>query len=787
MRITKQSITVAIVLLAVFTLGSLSMMWSFSTNAQTVEEDAPITTNDVERITNGTFDENTDGWWTTPNTELEHATDKACLDVPSGTTNPWDVLAGQDNIFLEEGQEYLLTFDAYADAPVTVLAVTQLGVPPYTAPFSQDISLTTESQPFEFTFVSTLSIDNGQFLFQAGGNADTFNMCFDNVSLIGGEQEPPTYEPDTGPVVRVNQVGYIPALPKFASVVSDTTTPLSWELKDQNGNVVESGNTTVFGYDEASDDTIHIVDFSSVDIAGTDYVLDVNGVESYPFDITTALYDQLRYDALAYFYHSRSGIEIEAQYVGEEYARPAGHIGVDPNQGDTSVPCAPDIDCDYSLDVSGGWYDAGDHGKYVVNGGISLWTMLNQYERTLHVDSANTDAFDDGKMAIPENDNDIPDILDEARWNMEFMLKMQVPEGEPKAGMAHHKMHDDQWTPLPMLPHLDPQPRYLRPPSTAATLNLAATAAQCARIWENIDPAFAQQCLTVAETAWQAALDNPTDYAPVTDTTGGGPYNDDNVTDEFYWAAAELFITTGEAVYQDYMVDSPHYKGASLSADGFFWGEVAALGDLSLALVPNEFASEDISDIRTAIATTADTMVANINTQGYPNPYKPDTNEYVWGSNSSTLNNAIVMAAAYDYTEDTTYRDAVFTSMDYLLGRNGLNQSYITGYGEKASQNQHHRFWANQIDDSLPIPPAGTLAGGPNSELQDPIAARDLVGCAPQKCYIDDIDSYSTNEVTINWNAPLAWVAHFLSEQAQQASGEQPPTSTGTYLPMITR
>ncbi|NOK61394.1 MAG: glycosyl hydrolase family 5 [Chloroflexi bacterium AL-W] len=783
MQHTKRSITVTIGLLVVFALGSLSMIWSFATQAQMMEEDAPAITNDTERITNGTFDENTNGWWTTANTTLEHATDKACFGIPGGTTNPWDVIAGQDNILLEEGQDYLLTFDAYADAPITIRSVTQLGQPPYTAPFSQDIDLTTETQSFEFTFVSTLSIDNGQFLFQVGGSADTFNMCFDNVSLKGGNQEPPTYEPDTGSTVRVNQVGYIPTLPKYASVVTDTTTPLMWELKDQSGNVVESGNTTVFGYDEASDDPVHLIDFSDFDTAGTDYVLDINGIESYPFDLSTSLYDQLRYDALTYFYHNRSGIEIDSHYVGEEYARPAGHIGVEPNQGDTSVSCAPDIDCDYALDVSGGWYDAGDYGKYVVNGGISLWTMLNQYERTFHIDSANTDAFADGKMAIPEDDNDVPDILDEARWQMEFLLKMQVPEGETKAGMAHHKMHDAQWTPLPMLPHLDPQPRYLRPPSTAATLNLAATGAQCARIWETIDPTFAQQCLTAAETAWQAALDNPEDYAPVSDTTGGGPYNDDNVTDEFYWAAAELFITTGEAVYQDYMAESSHYKGASLSAEGFFWGEVAALGDLSLALIPNELATEDINDIRTAIATTADTMVANINTQGYPTPYKPDTGEYVWGSNSSVLNNAIMMAAAYDYTQDTTYRDAVFAAMDYLLGRNGLNQSYITGYGEKASQNQHHRFWANQNDSNLPNPPAGTLAGGPNSGLQDPVAVRDLVGCAPQKCYIDDIESYSTNEVTINWNAPLAWIAHFLSEQANQASGEQ--TSTTVYLPII--
>src|SRR5690606_25376540 len=157
------------------------------------------------------------------------------------------------------------------------------------------------------------------------------------------------------------------------------------------------------------------------------------------------------------------------------YGRPAGHVGVEPNQGDISVPRQPGV-CDYFLNVSGGWYDAGDHGKYVVNGGSSAHPLMSLYER-------GKAAFAGGPLHITETGNGVPDVLDEARWEQEFLLSMQVPDGKPLAGMAHHKIHDREWTGLPLLPHLDPQPRELHPPSTAATLNLAATAAQAARVF----------------------------------------------------------------------------------------------------------------------------------------------------------------------------------------------------------------------------------------------------------------------------------------------------------------
>ncbi|TET52124.1 MAG: hypothetical protein E3J64_05725, partial [Anaerolineales bacterium] len=488
----------------------------------------------------------------------------------------------------------------------------------------------------------------------------------------------PTPIPPPMKLVHVNQTGYLCGAPKRAVAVDASGSPLEWELLDGAGAVVLSGSTIVYGDDDASGDHVHVADFSDRTAEGTGYTLRVGDEVSHPFDIGPDIYHQLKYDALAYFYHNRSGVEIEMPYAGDEqWTRPAGHIGVSPNLGDTDVTCYAGASaggqqisgCDYSLDVSGGWYDAGDHGKYVVNGGISVWTLMNQYERGLHLGSS-VDDFGDGRMNIPENDNGEPDILDEARWEMEFLLSMQIPEatGEPTAGMVHHKVHDTEWTGLPLLAHEDPQQRYLYPPSTAATLNLAATAAQCARIWESIDPDFSQQCLSAAELAWGAALANPEEYAQ--DFDGGGTYGDDVLSDEFYWAAAELYVTTGEAEYRDYVRASHHRTG--LRVDGgssMYWGDTAALGTISLAVVPNELDEDELDEARASIVSTADIYVATLDEEGYLVPFAL-ADGYPWGSNSSVLNNLIVVALAHDFTGDEVYLHAVSEGMDYILGRN---------------------------------------------------------------------------------------------------------------------
>ncbi|XVS67506.1 glycoside hydrolase family 9 protein [Actinosynnema sp. CA-299493] len=570
--------------------------------------------------------------------------------------------------------------------------------------------------------------------------------------------------PDAGPAVKVNQVAYVPGLPKQATVVNGSGSPAAWALRDASGATVASGQTSVRGADPLSGDSVHIVDFSSFDTPGTGYVLSVAGASSNPFDISADPLKRLRYDSLAFFYHQRSGTPIQAEHVGARYARPAGHLDVAPNRGDSGVPCR--VSCGYTSDVRGGWYDAGDHGKYGVDTGIAAWQLINEYERTLHVTGADRAALGDGKLAIPERGNGVPDILDEARWGVEFLMKMQVPPGRTDAGMVRHKVSDENWTALPMRPDQDPQPRLLSAVTTAATLNLAAVAAQAARVWRGIDAEFAARALTAAQRAYTAAKANPTRYADPNDGNGGGTYVDNTVTDEFFWAAAELFTTTGGGDYRADVTGSSLFRGRGFDQGGFDWWWTSGLGDTTLALVPNGLSASDVSATRAAFASYGDRLLDQASAQGYPAP----ASGYYWGSNGVVANAANVLALAHDFTGQAKYRAGVYQTLDYLFGRNPFNHSYVTGYGERATRNSHHRFWANQLDQSLPIPPAGLLAGGPNTDLQDPVAQQQLAGCKPQKCYLDDINAWSVNEVALNWNAALAWLSAWAAEKAGPGS-----------------
>ncbi|MDG4766625.1 glycoside hydrolase family 9 protein [Solwaraspora sp. WMMD406] len=734
-----------------------------------------------EQITNGDFSNGTTGWTTYGTTNTGVTDERLCAAVPAGLANPWDAGILQDGVPLIAGEPYVISFEASADPGANVRAVVQLGADPYTGYFGRDLVLTAEPQRVEQTFVASDDTTRAQVAFQVGGNADGFTFCLDDVSLRGGEEEPP-YQPDTGPRVRVNQVGYLPGGPKNATIVTDADEPVTWELHDAAGDTVASGQSTPRGLDTASRQQAHSVDFSAYRGTGDDYTLVADGETSYPFAISGDIYQQLRSDALQFFYIQRSGIAIDGDLVGEEYARPAGHLGVAPNQGDTDVPCQPGV-CDYRLDVRGGWYDAGDHGKYVVNGGIATYQLLSTFERTKTAPSANGGAaLADSTLRVPERDNGVPDILDEARWELEFLMRMQVPAGEPLAGMAHHKMHDRNWTGMPMQPEDDPELRELHPPSTAATLNLAAVAAQCARLFAPYDADFAGQCRTSARAAYAAAKANPDLLADPNDGNGGGAYSDPNVSDEFYWAAAQLYLTTGEQTYLSDLSASPHHSADVFDPTGFGWGSTAALGRLDLATVPNGLAPQERERIQASVVAAADEYLAALDSQAYGLPMPGHRGAYFWGANSNIINNAVVLATSYDLTGDVEYRDGAVQAMDYIFGRNALNHSYVTGWGTVYPRNQHSRIFGNQLDPSLPNPPAGSIAGGANASLDDPFVRELLDGCAPMFCYVDHIDSYSTNEVAINWNSALSWIASFLDDQGDAVPAPAPLACRAEYV-----
>ena len=720
-----------------------------------------------ELIPGGTFDGTVAPWWTTSDMVARNGDGRLCVDVPGGTSTAWSSIVGVDNVPVVSGEDYDFSFTvvAVSPSPVVIRALIQQPVSPWAATYEANPSVGGTESDFSYKFTSGADLPAAQVVFQIGGAAAPWSFCLDDVSLHTGEPAA-AYVPETGTRVRVNQLGYLPMGPKHATLMTEAKEPLPWTLRNSSGAAVATGTTEPRGEDYSAGSAVQVIDFGGVTATGTGYTIEADGETSYPFAIDDDIYSTLRYDALDYFHLVRSGIAIATP----GYERPAGHLDVAPNTGDTSVGCAVPVaymqgwTCDYRLDVRGGWYDAGDHGKYVVNGGIAVYQLLSTYERTLTATTATAGALDDGSLDVPEAGNGVPDVLDEARWELEFMLRMQVPDSEPLAGMVHHKVQDDDWTGLPLLPSDDPELRELHRPSTAATLNLAAVAAKGSRLFEKFDPDFAATLLAASRRAWAAAEANPELYAPPADgNDGGGAYDDKDVSDEFYWAASELYLTTGEQQFEDALNESPWSDKDLFLVGGFSWGSTAALGRLDLATVPSKL--KDAGSVRASIVDLADEYLEVQGGQNFGQPYAPNSG-YVWGSNSAVLNNAVVLATAFDLTGTEKYSAAVVESMDYLLGRNAMNNSYVTGYGTVFSHNQHSRWFAHELNPALPSPPNGTLAGGPNSTFADPLAQQTFnEGCADQQCYLDDIQSFSTNEMAVNWNSALAWVASFVDDQ----------------------
>ncbi len=666
--------------------------------------------------------------------------------------------------------------------------------------------------------------------------------------------------------ISVNQVGYYPNLSKVATLGDNAgdilygatkielgDNPYDYEIVDAaTGEVADTGKTTpIAGIDADSGDKCHKIDFTDFTKEGR-YYLRIKGENwrSYEFDINDHIYSTSEHNmlvnALNYFYQNRSGLDIEEKYITSGDKTTLAHEGghktdsatiqnawvktykTEGKKGEGISSCDALTTYKSSVleDGSGGWYDAGDHGKYVVNGGISVWTLQNMYERTLK--QGNKDKFGDGSknIVVPESSNGVPDILDECAYELDWMEKMIVKSDEPTwgkyAGLVYHKLHDQKWTGLATRP-LGYEKEWLtcrivKPPTYTATLNFVACAAQAARLWKDVKPAKADHYLELAKTSFEAFKthykaktgDNDTNplWPPLDQAIGGGAYGDSEALDDAYWAACELYATTGEKEYYDYINQPQFSKYAFTVVDelnggenkgsfsSFNWGCTSSCGSLSLYLNRDNAALKDLTQankdsIVKGIVAASDKYIAKENAQAYGIPYEGSEytdpvnlpadvviKGYEWGSNSFVVNNAMVMAYAYDETQDVQYMNGVITAMDYLFGRNPMAYSYVSGYGSYKLVNPHHRYWSHELDKTLPLAPDGVMSGGANAGLQDPYVR--ALGFVPgdndnnysQRCYVDSIEAWSTNEVTINWNSPFAWVVSFLDDEAADATSK---------------
>jgi len=425
---------------------------------------------------------------------------------------------------------------------------------------------------------------------------------------------------------------------------------------------------------------------------------------------------------------------IRAQYAGV-HARGLGHPDTNvkvhrsaatSNRPEGTIVSAP-----------GGWYDAGDYGKYIVNSGISTYTLLSSYQHFKRY-------YQSLNLAIPESTNDVPDIVDEIKWNLDWMEKMQDVDGG-----VYHKLTLLKFSDIDVAPADEKKQRFVIGKSVTATLNFAAVMSVASRVMQEFDgqfPGVARRYENAALRAYDWAKRNPDALYEQPDDVATGAYGDKNANDEFSWAAAELFLLTGDATFFAEFMRRNADPGANLS-----WPQVSALGYVSLANFGQPMLSEEqYSLVVKRLLQAADKQYQLYQDSAYG--VAAGLPDFEWGSNSNVLNNGMVLFQAYRLTGDDKYKTAAMSTVDYVLGKNASGFSFVTGHGDHTPLNIHHR---PSVADDTPIPVPGFIAGGPHTGRQDKC---DYPGDQPATNYVDTVCSYSTNEIAINWNAPLVYM-----------------------------
>lgn len=531
--------------------------------------------------------------------------------------------------------------------------------------------------------------------------------------------------------IKLNQIGFLPAAAKVA-VVPDVAAASFAVIKD--GAVVQTGALKPAVWSEEAGERVRLADFSQLKAPGR-YQLRVAGLpDSAPFEIRGDAYQALNAAAIKAYYYNRAGIALDARYAGI-YARAAGHadtqVLVHASAASASRPAGSVISSPQ------GWYDAGDYNKYIVNSGISTYTLLAAYEDFPAY-------FKAQNLNLPESGNGVPDLLNEARWNLEWMLTMQDPDDDG----VYHKLTNLRFD-GEVMPAQATQPRYVVQKTTAAALDFAAVMAVASRVYAPYDKAFAARAGTAAQSAWRWAQAHPAEYYRQPQDVATGEYGDHDVSDEFAWAAAELYISTGKDDYYQAI------HVATLAATVPSWSDVRGLAWLSLARHRKQLdAAADQTLIASRIDTLSQQLAASWKRSAYATTMQKG--DYVWGSSAVAMNQAMVLLHGYRLSGKREYLDAAQSGLDYVLGRNATGSSFVTGYGARSPLHPHHRpSQADGID--APVP--GWLVGGPQPGQQDKQHCPPYPSALPAKSWLDHGCSYASNEIAINWNAPLVYVS----------------------------
>ncbi|MCR5324906.1 MAG: glycoside hydrolase family 9 protein [Lachnospiraceae bacterium] len=580
--------------------------------------------------------------------------------------------------------------------------------------------------------------------------------------------------------IRIDQNGYSTHLPKYIAVLKNE--PVS--LYTPAGDLVRKYEDPGLSFDEASGDDLAIIDLG--DIPAGSYTVKC-GDHSADISVRDKAFSELAISLTKALYYQRCGCALDSRYAGI-FTHKACH----------TAPAAEWENKSIKKTIIGGWHDAGDFGKYVSPGAVTVAHMLYAYLLFP------TGCSDD--INIPETGNGTPDILNEARWELEWIIKMQREDGA-----FYHKLTKDHFAPF-IMPEDDLDLEYLIPPTHCATADAVAVLALASRIYRKFDPAFSDKALSSALAGWDWLVKNQ-EFVPYMNPEGvrTGPYGDARVSDELFWTCCELYAAASdenmknldelsglalkfskEAEYiykwakdEDSEPDAECIfkpmiekekeaaaiarekfkmwklpKLAGLNLTQFGWSDVSGLGALCCLFVLKEKAGNVLYDeLKADFLKRSETALERVNASVYRTALKPD--EYVWGSILSIMNNAMTMTANHLITGSLQMRNGALSQLDYSLGLNALDLSFVTGFGTRSVQNPHHR---PSGADGIGAPVPGFIVGGPNKRWTYPETKERLGESTPAaKYYLDETPSADTNEVAIYWNSPVIFVTAFFN------------------------
>ena len=532
--------------------------------------------------------------------------------------------------------------------------------------------------------------------------------------------------PETS-VFRINQTGYVPRLPACAAVVAEGPV----RLLNSAGEILRTFAFDPPQTDPASGDRVALLNLGNLE-EGT-YILD-NGRDRLPVHVRSGAWNPVVHAMIKGLYYQRCGCALSAAHAGP-YARPACHTAPALDWEDRSI----------RMCVPGGWHDAGDYGKYVGPGAVTVAHLIYAWKLFPRGCS--------GILNIPESGNGVPDILNEARYELEWLLRMQRPDGS-----FHHKLTKSHFAGF-IMPEEDTDPEYLMPVCFCATADACACLALASGIWKTFDEAFAARMLLSARRAW-AWLQSHPDYVPFRNPEGvrTGQYSCRSDRSNRFWAACELYAATGEASFRTAAEELYAEKPDLLQ---FGWAETGGLGALCCLFSLDEDAGDVLrSGLREDFLRRSEDALALSRASGYGTSLAPD--RYGWGSILPVMSHAMAMIMNTLLTGRQDMLEAAALQWHYALGLNALDLCFVTGFGRRTVLFPHHR---PSGADGVGAPVPGLISGGPNKSFCYP-STREKLGSdtPPAKYYLDETPSADTNEIAIYWNSPAVFTGAFLNQ-----------------------